>query len=281
MEQLLTPEILTTVIKQRPLNSFKGTFGQLLLIGGCKQYAGAILMATSAGVHAGAGLTTCASNPNNALPLNTTLPEAMFIDFNNLPLIETQISKADVIVIGPGLGLSETAFDLLKLTLKTVKPTSTLIIDGSALTLLSQDLSLLQTVQTPKIILTPHQKEWERLSGIKIADQTINTNWAAQQKLNVTVVVKGPTTMIFHPDQTYNLVTCGGPYLATGGMGDILTGIIGAFVAQFGKNNFKQAVNAGVFLHSYTGSLLAENKYVVLPTDIIQHLQAVMRQFMN
>jgi Predicted sugar kinase len=178
----LTKEILT-VIKKRPANSHKGNYGRVVTVGGTQQYGGAILMSTSAAVHAGAGLVTCATAPENLTALHSLIPEAMFVDFTDEKTVNSVLLGANAIVVGPGLGTDKTSLSIVKNVFANVKPEQYLIIDGSAITLLSQENSLQEALPNAHIIFTPHEMEWQRLSGIKIAEQTEENNRQIQEKL--------------------------------------------------------------------------------------------------
>ena len=165
IDDLLTKKI----IKPRPLNSHKGTFGRVLLIGGNYPYGGAIIMAALACVNSGAGLVTVATHKDNITALHSHLPEAMAFDMVEKDRLSEQITAADVVLMGPGLAeddLAQTTFDVVW---QAIKPKQTLIIDGSAINLLAKRKPAIWP--TKQIILTPHQKEWERLSGLTIPEQ--------------------------------------------------------------------------------------------------------------
>lgn len=273
----LTSEILT-VINKRPVDSFKGNYGHIVTVGGTKQYGGAILMSTSAAVHAGAGLVTCATAPENLTALHAVVPEAMFVDFTDEKTVNSVLAGADAIVIGPGLGTDQTSLSIIKNVFANVKPEQYLIIDGSAITLLSQEKELQDNLPEAHIIFTPHEMEWQRLSGIKIADQSEENNRQKQEKLGATVVLKKHHTEIYSPRKETTRLPIGGPYMSTGGMGDTLTGIIAAFMGQFASENPKAALDAALYTHSAIADQLAKNAYVVLPTDIIDQLQKFMKE---
>lgn len=271
--EVLTPQILTDVIVPRPLDSHKGTFGRVLLIGGNRQFGGAIIMATQAAVASGAGLVTVATDPSNRTALLTRLPEAMTIDYHHDDLVMQQLSSADVVVIGPGLGTDAIALHLLQLTLRLIQPQQRLIIDGSALTLLAEHQLPINHQQT---VYTPHQMEWQRLSQLPINQQTEVTNAQAKAKFPGIVVVKKHHSEIYTSQGNYQL-PIGTPAQATGGMGDTLAGIIGGLTAQFTRD-FTQTVLAAVYLHSAVAEQLATTNYVVLPTTISEALPAFMHQ---
>lgn len=270
--ETLTDKILTDTIRQRPADSYKGTYGRITLIGGNRNFGGAILMASAAAVYAGAGLVTTITDASNQGSLHARLPEAMFADITDFAQTQSLIKGTDVVVIGPGLGTDNQAQAVLANVFSAVTPEQTLVIDGSAITLVAQDhLSLPQA----HLIFTPHQMEWQRLSGVAIADQTTTANRAAVDQLHATVVVKSHRTEIYTADQTY-VNPLGTPAQATGGMGDTLAGMIGGFVAQFHPTD--PAVCAAVYSHSAIAEELAQTQYVVLPSQIAAALPTFMKQ---
>ncbi|KRK97728.1 sugar kinase [Secundilactobacillus odoratitofui DSM 19909 = JCM 15043] len=267
----LTEAILAQTIRVRPAESHKGTYGRVCLIGGNAQFGGAILMATEASVYSGAGLNTTLTDPSNFVSLHARLPEAMVADFTDQSALSALVTAANTVVIGPGLGTDATSLDILTKVFRLVSSKQTLIIDGSAITLVAKhDLAL----PSAQLVFTPHQMEWQRLTGIKIADQTDDANETARtQLMNGTVVLKSHQTKIYTPTGSY-LNTTGTPAQATGGMGDTLAGMIAGFTAQF--TNQTDAILAAVYAHSDIADLLAKRQYVVLPTQIIQQLPSYM-----
>lgn len=277
----LDSQILKEIIRPRPVNSHKGNYGRILTIGGNLNYGGAIIMSTRAAVYAGAGLTTCATVKDNLTALHTTVPEAVFVDLQDKNLLRASIQRANVIVIGPGLSLTSFATELLKNVLNLITEKQFLIIDGSALTILSQNNNLFRFFMQRKIILTPHQMEWQRISQIPINQQTDERNLAFQQQIKATVVLKKFGTAIYHLDGSKSLLSVGGPYMATGGMGDTLTGIIAAFLGQFHDENYEKIVDAAVYTHSALAKELSRSNYVVLPSRLTSSLPAFMAKFRN
>ncbi|KRL04940.1 NAD(P)H-hydrate dehydratase [Liquorilactobacillus oeni] len=277
----LDEKILNQIIKPRPLESHKGNFGKILTVGGNQQYGGAIILSTAAAIHAGAGLVSCATSPQNLTALHSIVPEAMFIDFNNKKAVSQAAEKTNVIVVGPGLGIDIPAVNILENILRNSRKNQFLIIDGSAISLLADNQKLFKFLKEKQVIFTPHQMEWQRISGIKIADQAEDTNKKQQQKLHATVVLKKYHTVIYHLDGTSSLLPIGGPYMSTGGMGDTLTGIIAAFLGQFHLKDYEQVIDAAVYCHSAIAAELSSSHYIVLPTDIIGRLQEFMAQYTN
>ena len=269
----LTQEILEQMITKRANATHKGDYGRILIIGGTEQYGGAVIMNALAAVNSGSGLVTVATHPSNFTALHSHLPEAMVTDYTQD--LTAFITKADVVLIGSGLGEQ---LAILTATLNSVRSDQILILDGSALTLLAEHQLDLPDA---RIVLTPHEMEWQRLSQIEIAEQTPAKNLAALAtfKPSPILVLKKYQTEIYTADQVFQL-TIGGPYQATGGMGDTLAGMIAGFSGQF-RTSLEQAVLAAVYVHSAIADDLARERYVVLPTQISAEIPKLMHDYAN
>ncbi|USS87333.1 NAD(P)H-hydrate dehydratase [Fructilactobacillus hinvesii] len=275
--KLITASILPKVIRKRPTKSFKGTYGKVALIGGNRNFGGAIIMSTLGTVYAGAGLTTAFTDPSNQTSLHNWVPEAMFADYQDQMHLNQLLPTMDVISLGSGLGTDDQDLQLIKLVFSLVSSHQVLLIDGSALTLIAKEKIPLPAAT---IILTPHQMEWERLTGVKLADQNPKTNQQAYNQLSINnshliAVVKSAQTEVFTPMGAFQNTT-GTPAQAIGGMGDTLAGIISGFVAQF--HNVNEAVLAAVYSHSAIADQLAQQQYVVLPHQISEALPRFMHE---
>lgn len=271
-----------TVVQPRPKDSYKGKFGRILIIGGNQNFGGAAIMSASAAVYAGGGLVTTATDPCNFTALHARLPESMVLDYTDTPYLDRLLPDMDVIVIGPGLGTAPMGLALLTHVLADLTADQTLIIDGSAITLLAQQHCPLPT--QGHIVFTPHQMEWQRLADIKIADQNDSANQAALARLatnnpNITLILKSNQTKVYLPNGEIWDNTAGNPGLATGGSGDTLTGILAAFIGQF--KPLEKAILAGVYTHSAVADELAQTNYVTLPQMIIPKLPTFMAQLAN
>lgn len=274
----LNEELAKEIIGPRRRNSHKGDYGRVLLIGGLYPYGGAIIMSAIATVKSGAGLVTVATEKENIPALHNHLAEAMAFSVDDQDFLQKTMITADVILIGPGLGDNSKAEELLKTVLQGVSPEQILIIDGSALTLLAEeDVSILKNKQ---VILTPHQKEWERLSKLAIADQNPQASQKALMHfpLETILVAKSDETTLISTEEI-SLLDVGGPYQATGGMGDTLAGMIAGFVAQFKQKSIYKVVAAATYLHSAIADDLARDNYVVLPTQISDSIQKWMNKY--
>lgn len=275
----INSQLAATVIQARPLKSHKGNYGRLLLIGGTYPYGGAIIMAALAAVNSGAGLVTVATERENIASLHAHLPEAMAMDLTDTALLTKQIEKADVILIGPGLNENTLGKTSLNLVLSKAGKNQLLILDGGALNLFAQAGHPFPSAQ---LILTPHQKEWERLSGIAISDQDCMKTHAHVNnfpKGTILVQKQHGTLLLESGNDTVYQLTKGGPYQATGGMGDTLAGIIAAFLGQFPQASPFKRVMAATYLHSAIAEKLAQTAYVVLPTAISQEIPRWMKAF--
>lgn len=269
--------LLKRVIIERPRSSHKGDYGHLLLIGGTYPYGGAIIMAALAAVNSGAGLVTVATDKENIPALHSHLPEAMAFDLDDKQLLEQQLQKANVVLIGPGLVDDDRGDQLLEIVFGSLEEDQILIVDGGALSILAK-----KEMPFPKLhlILTPHQKEWERLSRIPLKNQNTETTADALNHFssNLILVQKGPRTRIWQAGQTdFYQLEVGGPYQATGGMGDTLAGMIAGFAGQFHQASLYERVAVATHIHSAIAEKLSQKNYVVLPTDISKRIPQLMK----
>lgn len=266
---------------KRKLNSHKGDYGHLFVIGGSPGLTGAAALCSLSALRAGAGLVTLGI-PESLNPiLEVKLTEVM-----TKPLPETKektlspealsqvlefSKKIDAFAIGPGLSTQkETADFLLNLLPRITQPT---ILDADGLNILAKDISVLKKVRSP-FVLSPHPGEMARLvkkplSEIQKNREKITRDFAA--KYGVTLVLKGSKTIVADQKNTYINHT-GNPGMATAGSGDVLTGIIGALLAQ-GLSSF-EAAKSGVYLHGLAGDLAAQDKGEIslIASDILKKL---------
>lgn len=271
--------LLKKVIIERPRSSHKGGYGRLLLIGGTYPYGGAIIMAAIAAVHSGAGLVTVATDQENIPALHSQLPEAMAFAVTDQELLTEQIAKAGVILLGPGLKDNDLGTHLVQLVFDRVQPHQVLILDGGAISLYTR---LALPLPQAQLVFTPHQKEWEAMSGLAIADQGEEaTRQSLSQLPPASILVqKGPQTKIWEQEQTdYYQLSVGGPYQATGGMGDTLAGMIAGVAGQFPQVELYERVVVATYLHSAIAEDLSKEAYVVLPTAISKEIPKWMKKW--
>ena len=266
------------MIKSRHRFSNKGTYGHALIIAGKDETMGAALLSSSACAHAGAGLTTACIPLSGLTALNAYLPELMAITRKEgvLPVIEWD--KFSSIAIGPGLGKDGDALAILTAGIKTCK--KPLVIDADALNLLSENKDLLKALPSGSI-LTPHMKEFDRLFGEHSSWwQRLQTAKTKARELDVYIVLKNDYTITITPKGKLYFNSTSNAAMATGGMGDVLTGIIASLLAQ--KYAPVDACILGIYIHGKAGDELAlpNRMNVTLPGKIVLQLPVTMAKLM-
>jgi hydroxyethylthiazole kinase-like uncharacterized protein yjeF len=260
--ELLTPEQVRGAITPRAADSHKGDFGRVLVIAGSRGKTGAAHLAAMGALRSGAGLVTVAT-PESCLPIVA----AMAPEYMTEPLPETgegSIAAAaldgvldlthDVIVCGPGLGRTDDVRGFVQGLVD--KATVPLVLDADAITVFAQDPGSLVGREERDVIITPHPGEMARLIGATIEDVQANrievaSDFATTHR--VYVVLKGHRTLIATPEGRVFINPTGNPGMATGGSGDVLAGMIGAWVAQL--LDAEAACRLAVFLHGAAGDL--------------------------
>ena len=276
--KVIDQTLLEKVIVERSRHSHKGDYGRLLLLGGTYPYGGAIIMSAIAAVKSGAGLVTVGTDKENISALHSHLPEAMAFSLKDKALLKEQLEKAEVVLLGPGLREDAFGEELVKRVFDKLRNDQILIIDGGSLGILAKGHLPFPSRQ---IILTPHQKEWERLSGIALDHQNTETIARALSSFpqGTILVEKGPATRIWQTGKSeYYQLEVGGPYQATGGMGDTLAGMIAGFAGQFPQACLYERIVVATYLHSAIAQDLSKDNYVVLPTSISQHIPLFMKK---
>ena len=276
--KVIDQALLEKVIIERSRISHKGDYGRLLLLGGTYPYGGAIIMAALAAVKSGAGLVTVGTDKENIPALHSHLPEAMAFSLQDQQLLKEQLEKAEVVLLGSGLREDTFGEELVRRVFDSLRKEQILIVDGGALGILAKGHLPFPSSQ---LILTPHQKEWERLSGIALDHQNTETTSRALSAFpqGTILVLKGPVTRIWQAGKPeYYQLEVGGPYQATGGMGDTLAGMIAGFAGQFHQASLYERVVVATYLHSAIAQELAQENYLVLPTEISKLLPKTMKK---
>ncbi len=262
-------------IKERKRNSHKGTYGTATLICGSDGMAGAAVLSAEACLRSGVGLARVVCHNSIYPVLTKCLPEALF-----LPLPEKQgelyavLENSQSVLIGCGLSTSDQAKELLNTALNFAN--KTLIIDADGINLLAGSIELLKG-RKAEIILTPHPKEMARLCGVTVKEIEENRLHFAKtfaKEQGVTLVLKGAITVIAFPDSSVYFNTLGNSGMATGGSGDVLSGILVSLCAQ--GYALKDAVKNAVLLHAKAGDIAKEKlcEESLLAGDIIKNLAA-------
>jgi NAD(P)H-hydrate epimerase len=243
------------LVKPRKRTSHKGNYGHALLIAGSKGKMGAATLSAKGALRAGVGLLTCMVPPTENMIMQIAVPEAMTL--TNLGEEATPInlfqdpSPFTAIGVGPGIGQANEARSMLTKLIKAYK--KPIVFDADALNILSQHPDLLSAI--PKgSILTPHPKEFDRLFGPSSTDHeriSKAKHWACQNE--IIIILKGANTMISSIYKRVYFNSTGNPGMATGGSGDVLTGIITSLLAQ-GYVPLEAAL-LGVYIHGLAGDM--------------------------
>ncbi|MBI3301802.1 MAG: NAD(P)H-hydrate dehydratase [Deltaproteobacteria bacterium] len=283
---LLTAEAVGALVRARRRAAHKGDFGHLVVLAGARGKSGAALLCGGAALRVGTGLVTLAGpNSLNAV-FSSVLIEAMTIPLperpdGSLSLDEGAMAQAlqgkSAVAFGPGVGVSADTIRLVRwLLTQSERP---LVIDADGLNCLATDLSVLRDARIP-VILTPHPGEMARLVNTSNAEVQahrleVARTFATQHRCHL--VLKGSHTVIAAPDGRAWINPTGNPGMASGGMGDVLTGILGGLLAQGYPP--EEACMLGVFLHGYAGDLTAQEKGEagILARDLIERLPGGLR----
>ncbi|MHB9094043.1 MAG: NAD(P)H-hydrate dehydratase [Eubacteriales bacterium] len=286
---LITPEIVRKIMPARRPDGHKGTYGRVLVVGGSEGLSGAVAMASSAALKAGAGLVTLAvpASLHDLMEVKLTevmtkpLPETegVSISVNALPAVQDLLDSADVLALGPGMSTNtETVEFVRQLVAGLSKPA---VIDADGLNALVGAEELTGKCQAP-LILTPHPGEMARLMGIKtqeVQNNRIEIALESSKKWNAVVVLKGAHTVVSSPDGSLYVNPTGNPGMASGGTGDVLTGIIAGLLGQ-GLAPLEAAV-AGVYFHGLAGDLAALEKGMLslVAGDLLDFLPQATKNF--
>jgi len=260
---------LTPFLARRAAASYKGDFGHSLLIGGNFGFAGSIMMAAIAAARAGSGLISVATRGDNVISIVTRYPEIMAHDVDNTAGLESLLKKATVIGVGPGLGQSDWSQILLDKVWQQELP---LIVDADALNLLAK-----LPQRRDNWILTPHAGEAARLLGVEVKAILAERDQAVvqlQQRYGGIAILKGQHTLVATGNGIFRC-TAGNPGMASGGMGDTLTGIITGLVAQ--NIPLPIAAQLGVYLHARAGDEAAQaGERGLLASDLLPYIRQLV-----
>ncbi len=265
-------------LPRRRRNTHKGSFGWILGVGSNVGMSGALRLCGEAALRSGAGKVTLATHPVHAKLLNLGCPELMVMSVEREAHIHKLLEQVDVVVSGTGLGRDSWSQELFRACMKTPAP---VVLDADGLNILAELFAEMDGGELPlgHWILTPHPAEAARLLGLR-ANEVQNDRVARAQQLaqryDAIVVLKGCGTVIADQSGRYAICPLGNPGMATAGSGDVLAGVIAAFLAQ-GLSLWEAAVT-GVVAHSWAGDLAAGivGERGMLASDITQQLPAVL-----
>ncbi len=287
----LAPGDLTALLPPRPAISNKSTFGRVVALCGSVGMCGAAYLAAKAAYRCGCGLVEIVTPEQNRIPLQTLLPEAIVTCYDSespdTAAVAKAVRRADAVAIGCGLGTSAAAARLLDTALTAAKVP--VVVDADALNIIAADPQHWLTPRVP-VIITPHPGEMARLTGYDTAQVLRDVPGLAAsfaKEKGIVCLLKHHKTAISDGSTTY-INQFGNSGMATGGSGDVLTGIIAALLAQ-GKNYPAEGCNAapdlcktaalGALIHSLAGDRAAARlgEYALMASDIIDEIGNVMK----
>lgn len=262
------------LLPPRPRHAHKGRFGHVLVIGGDAGFTGAARLAGEAALRCGAGLVSVATRAAHAHSLNAGRPEIMAHGVETGAGLVPLLERAGVLATGPGLGRSEWARQMLGAALAAGKP---VVLDADGLNLLAEAGG---KTLTGNCVITPHPGEAGRLLGSDAAAVEADrfaASAALAARFGCTAVLKGAGTLTSAPDGATWVCADGNPGMASGGMGDVLSGVIAALMAQ--GLEARHAARAGVCLHARAGDLAAEGRERgTLASDLMPLLRMLVNE---
>jgi NAD(P)H-hydrate epimerase len=257
-------------LAKRSACAHKGYFGHVLVVGGDYGYAGAVMLAAEAALNAGSGLVSVATRKEHAQQVHLACPELMGHALNQAIDITSLLDKVTVLVLGPGLGQTAWAKEIWS---ELVQHDIPRVIDADALNLLVES-----PCYADNWVLTPHPGEAARLLNCTTADILQDRFWAVralQKQYGGVCILKGAGTLVTAGEHVY-VNTTGNPGMASGGMGDVLAGVIGALLAQ--KYSLLEAAKIGVYLHGLAADMAAKQKGErgLCASEVLQFLRVVV-----
>ncbi len=273
--QAIDAALARKLLPKRDPNGHKGTFGKIYVYGGCVGYTGAPAYAGEAAVRSGGGLVYVGV-PREVYPVVAGRCASAMVQ----PVPEdrdellSRMGKCDVIVIGPGLGRERTVQDTVLFLLRELK--QPVVLDADGINAVSAHIDVLKGRCGPTVV-TPHEGEFLRLGGALETGRMRSASDLAR-RLGCVVALKGPGTVVAHPDGRVRVNTTGNCGMAKGGSGDVLSGMIAALAAQ-GADCFDAAACA-VWLHGRSGDLCEQSltAYAMTPWDLIERLPDAFRE---
>lgn len=275
--RILSKEDYKNMIPSRGIYGHKGSYGRTLILSGSNGMTGASYITTESAIKAGAGLVSLIVEKEIQPILSSKLIEAMTVNYSEEEKINKLISEANVIICGPGLSKNKVNKDMLYKFINESK--CLLVLDADAINIVSEDKELLNKLKG-RTIFTPHLGEMSRLTNKTIKEIESNRidtcrEYAAN---DIVMLLKGYNTVISNGREVV-VNNTGNSKMASGGMGDCLTGIIGGLVSQ-GIDLFNATI-LGAYIHGAIGDKLSESRYVVTARDIIEEIPKFMQEMLS
>lgn len=286
--EMITVEDVRRMLPRRARTAHKGMFGHVLVIGGARSYSGAVAMAAKAALRSGAGLVSVLAPAGIANIVATVVPEAMVhaapenstgsLTANCIETWARKFNDFDAILVGPGLTAHDDSRALVRTLLRQCR--KPLVIDADGINALTGLYDAIRSADCP-VVLTPHPGEMARLLNMTIEAVQSNrfkTAQTAVEKTGATVILKGAGTVVATKGQPLNINMTGNPGMASGGMGDILSGMVAGMCAQ-GIPIF-DAARSSVYLHGRAGDSVAwhTSQAGMIATDVLQELASIFRE---
>jgi len=281
LENYAGPGDVNLVLKQRAPESHKGDFGRLLVVGGSETFSGAPALVALAALRTGVDLAYVAAPSKTAHDIAAMTPDLITIkldgdhlNMGNIPALKTLMEKADAVVIGPGLGLHVETKDAVKALVEVVEGAGKpLLLDADGLKAFAE---FKRRLKVPAV-LTPHAGEYTVLTGKGLPESLKEKALEVQRtaaELGAVLLLKGAIDIIAN-EKRFKLNFTGNPGMTVGGTGDVLSGIVGAFLAQ-GSDPFEAAV-AGAFINGAAGDFVFEEKgYHMMASDLLEWIPKVL-----
>lgn len=289
---LIEKNTVKYLIPKRPKESNKGTFGRILTIAGSLNYQGAAYLSAVSALKAGAGLVSLATIETVINNISALTPNLTFLHLrdsyrqciasDSFSELKPHIKNYNVIAMGPGLSDNAAVFAFVNEALGYLKDIDTpIVLDADALNAIADSK---MTKLPPNSIITPHPKEMSRLLEVsveEIQENRENSARKAAEKFGCTVILKGNGTIVCTKDFRFFKNTSGNSALAKAGSGDVLTGIIAAFLAQ--GLSCENAAIAGVYLHGLCGEIASEKltEYCVLAQDVVDAVPEAFKKVLG
>lgn len=270
---ILDREEYGRLLKKRSAYGHKGNYGKVAILAGSEGYTGAAFIATEACVRAGAGLTTLVSTKYVQDKLSSKLVEAMITNIDSKDRLKELFEKVNVVTIGPGID-NEKRYKELLINLIRYK-NKLFVIDAGAFNLIKDNKEIMDVLKG-RAIFTPHPGEMARLIDKSIdyvEDNRIDVASKFAKENEVIVLLKGYNTIITNGDDIY-INRTGNSKMASGGMGDCLTGIISALLAQ--GHSLIDSSLLGAYIHGLAGGLASADKYSTVASEVIENISKVM-----
>jgi hydroxyethylthiazole kinase-like uncharacterized protein yjeF len=281
LENFAGPGDVLLVTKARPLSAHKGDFGRLLVIGGSEVFSGAPTLVSLAALRAGVDIAYLAAPEKTARAISSMSPDLITLKLDgnhlnpsNMTILKPYVEMVDAVVLGPGLGLHSQTKEFVKACVSTVESA------GKALLLDADGLKAFAEFKKPlkiPLVLTPHAAEYSILTGRKLPESLMERVSEVQRtaaELEAVILLKGQVDVVCD-GKRFKLNFTGNPGMTVGGTGDVLSGVVGAFLAQ--RTSPFEAAVAGAFVNGAAGDFVAGDiGYHMVATDLLEWIPRVL-----